>query len=152
VAEVAHTGVALRAPLWLRAAALISGAFAALHTLGRPWTPAKDVLAQGVVASMRAVHFPAAGLQRSYFEFYQGFGFVTSVFLGAEAVLLWQLSTLAVAGTSYRGMTLTHLTAFVALGIIAQLFIFWLPLLLSLIVSVCLLLALLRPPLVVRGG
>jgi len=149
---VGRAGLALRAPLWLRSAALITGAFAALHTLGRPWTPAKDALAQGVVAGMRAVHFPAAGLQRSYWEFYQGFGFVTSVFLAAEAVLLWQLATLAAAGTNYRGMTLTHLAAFVGLGIIAQLFIFWLPLLLSFIVSLCLLLALLRPPHAVRAG
>jgi hypothetical protein len=143
---VGHTRLTLRAPLWLRAAAVITAVFAILHTLGRPWTPAKDVLAQAVVASMRTVHFPAAGQQRSYWDFYQGFGFVTSVFLAVEALLLWQLAALAAAGARYRGMALTHLGAFIALGIIAQLFIFWLPLLLSVIVSVCLLLALTRTP------
>jgi hypothetical protein len=129
--------------VWLRGAALIAAAFTILHTLGRPWTPTKDGLAQGVVAGMRTVHFAAAGLQRSYWDFYQGFGFVASVFLAAEAILLWQLAGLAASGARYRSMTLTHLGAFVALGIIAQLFIFWVPLLLSVIVSLCLLLALL---------
>jgi hypothetical protein len=149
---VARVARALNARWWLRCAALLTAAFAILHTLGRPWTPSKDGLAQGVVTGMRSVHFAAAGLQRSYWDFYQGFGFVTSVFLAAEAMLLWQLAGLAAAGGHYRSMTLTHLGAFVALGIIAQLFIFWVPLLLSVVVSLCLLLALLRPPHAVRGA
>jgi hypothetical protein len=135
----------VRASIWLRIAAVIAALYAVGHTAGMPWTPTHEVLAQGVVAAMRDVHFRAAGATRSYWDFYQGFGLALSVLLGVEAVLLWQLATLAHAGTRYRAMAATHLVGFVLLGLVAGRYIFALPLWLALAIAGCLLLALLRP-------
>jgi hypothetical protein len=135
----------VRASLWLRIAAALAALYAALHTAGRPWTPTHEVLAQGVVAAMREVHFNAAGAVRSYWDFYQGFGLAISVLLGVEAVLLWQLATLARIGARYRAMAITHLAGFVLLGLVAARYIFALPLWLALAIATCLVLGLLHP-------
>jgi hypothetical protein len=135
----------MRASVWLRIAAVIAALYAAGHTAGMPWTPTHEVLAQGVVAAMRDVHFPAAGATRSYWDFYQGFGLALCVLLAAESVLLWQLATLARAGARYQAMAVTHLAAFGLLGVVAARYIFALPLWLTLAIAACLLLALVRP-------
>jgi hypothetical protein len=135
----------VRASLWLRIAAALAALYAAAHTVGRPWTPNHEVLAQGVVAAMRDVHFNAAGAVRSYWDFYQGFGLAISVLLGVEAVLLWQLATLARVGARYRAMAVTHLAGFVLLGLVVARYIFALPLWLALAIATCLVLGLSRP-------
>jgi hypothetical protein len=91
------------------------------------------------------VHFSAAGITRSYWDFYQGFGLALSVLLAMEAILLWQLAGLARTGTAYRAMTVTHLVGFLVLGVVANRFIFALPLWLSLAIAACLAFALSRP-------
>ncbi len=120
----------------------MAGTFAALHTLGRPWTPVSDPAAQSVVSTMRAVSFLAAGQRRSYFDFYEGFGLTLSAFLALEAVLLWQLAALARAGAHFKPLALTHLVGFLVVGTIAARFIFALPLYFSLVIAACIGLAL----------
>jgi hypothetical protein len=135
----------VRASIWLRVAAVIAALYAAGHSAGMPWTPTHEVRPQGIVAAMREVHFRAAGAEHSYWDFYQGFGLAISVLLALEAILLWQLATLARAGTRYRAMAATHLAGFVLLGVVAARYILALPLWLSLAIAACLVLALLRP-------
>jgi hypothetical protein len=47
---------------------------------------------------MRAFHFDAAGVSRTYLDFYLGFGFVTGVYLLMQAVVFWQLASIAKTG------------------------------------------------------
>jgi hypothetical protein len=136
----------LLAPAWLRIASASAALYAAGHTAGMPWTPSQDVMAQGVVVAMRGVRFAAAGATRSYWQFYQGFGLAISVLLAMEAVLLWQLAAVARDTGRYRAMTVTHLVGVLGLGAVAGLYIFALPLWLSLLIAACLVTALLRPP------
>ena len=135
-----------RAPLWLRIAAVIAALYAAGHTAGMPWTPSQDSPAQAVVAGMRGVHFSAAGSNRSYWDFYQGFGLAISALLAVQAVLLWQLAAVARDTGRYRAMAATHLAGFLLLGVIAARYIFALPLWLATGIGACLVIALLRPP------
>ena len=44
---------------------------------------------------MRTFQFNVFGVTRSYFDFYRGFGFVLSVFFTLQAVVLWQIATIA---------------------------------------------------------
>lgn len=135
----------MRAPAWLRVAAIIAALYAAGHTAGIPWTPTHEPTAQGVVVAMRGVHFSAAGATRSYWDFYQGFGLAISGLLAMEAVLLWQLAGLAREAGHYQGMAVTHLVGFVFLGLVASRYISAVPLWLALAIASCLLMALLRP-------
>jgi hypothetical protein len=64
------------------------------HTLGgrKYWSPMGD---NAVLDAMRSTHFNIKGVDRSYLDFYLGFGYSISVLQVMLAVLLWQLATLA---------------------------------------------------------
>jgi hypothetical protein len=135
----------MTATLWVRMAACLAALYALGHTLGMPWTARHEPQAQAVVVAMQGVHFQAAGRTRSYWEFYQGFGLAISVLLLVEAALLWQLAGMVRSGERYRVMVLTHGLGFTALAIIAERYLFALPLWLALAIAACLAVALALP-------
>lgn len=73
----------------LRAAALVSLLFALGHMSGYPWTPGESAEAGAVVDHMHSVSFEAVGAQRSYWDFYLGFGLLVGAGLAVVAALLW---------------------------------------------------------------
>ncbi len=131
-------GERLRRPaVWLRAAAVIAALFALGHQRGRPWLPGQDAASRAVAGQMQQVRFAVAGLSRSYFEFYQGFGLLVTVFLLVESVLLWQLGTLAARGAPGRAMLVTHLASFTAVALISARYIFTVPAVLAALIVAC---------------
>jgi hypothetical protein len=119
--------------LWLRISSVISLVFAAGHTLGglKYWSPMGD---NPVLQAMRTVRFNTMGVNRSYFDFYMGFGYSLSVTQVMQAILLWQLATLA----RTDALRLRPLVAVIALatavsGVIAWRLIFPVPALFSLV-------------------
>jgi hypothetical protein len=73
--------------------------FALGHTIGfRQVDPRWG--ADNVVGSMRSVSFPVQGFNRSYWDFFSGFGFFVSVLLVFAAVLAWQLGSMSREGLS----------------------------------------------------
>lgn len=80
--------------LWLRISSVIAALFAAGHTLGglKYWSPIAD---NPVLQSMRSFRFDTMGVSRTYLDFYMGFGYSLTVAQVMEAILLWQLSSLA---------------------------------------------------------
>jgi hypothetical protein len=80
--------------VWLRISSVIALLFAVGHTLGglSDWSPTPD---NPVIQAMRAVHFEVMGVNRSYLDFYRGFGYLLTVAMLMQAALLWQLATLA---------------------------------------------------------
>ena len=83
----------MKTRLALRIASFVMFLFALGHSLGgmKSWSPAGD---NDVLRAMRSVHFNAAG-NRTYLDFYTGFGWTLSIFLLLQAVLLWQLAAIA---------------------------------------------------------
>ncbi len=79
---------------WLRISAVLSFLFAVGHTLGgrKSWSPMGD---NPVLRAMKSTPFDLKGTERTYLDFYLGFGYSISVFQVTLAVLLWQLATLA---------------------------------------------------------
>jgi hypothetical protein len=75
---------------WLRGAAALTGLLALGHVLGSPWTPASDAPGRAVVAAMKGYRFVALGFERSYFAFYEGFGWMLAAYLTGHAILFWQ--------------------------------------------------------------
>jgi hypothetical protein len=118
--------------LWLRISSGISLLFAAGHTLGglKYWSPMGD---NPVLQAMRTVRFDTMGANRSYFDFYMGFGHSLSVTQVMEAILLWQLAALArTDALAVRPMIAVIALATAACGVIAWRFLFPLPALFSL--------------------
>jgi hypothetical protein len=117
--------------LFLRIASVISLIFTLGHTLGglRKWSPMGD---NEVLRAMTAVRFDAMGANRSYLDFYMGFGWSITVAMVMQTVLLWQIASLARTNpASVRPMIAVIALATVAGGIIAWRFIFPVPALFS---------------------
>jgi hypothetical protein len=85
-----------------------------------------------VLKAMTEVRFDAMGANRSYLDFFMGFGWSISVFMLLQTVLLWQLASLARAEPArVRPMIAAFALATLAGGVIAWHFIFPIPALFS---------------------
>src|SRR5262249_46047257 len=118
-------------PLLLRLASVILLVFTAGHTLGglRKWSPMGD---NDVLRAMTAVRFDTMGANRSYADFFMGFGWSISVAMLLQTVLLWQLASLALSEPArVRPMIAVFALATLATGVIAWRFIFPVPALFS---------------------
>ena len=119
--------------IWLRISSIITLLFAAGHTLGglKYWSPMGD---NAVLQAMRTVHFDTMGVNRSYLDFYMGFGYALLVSQVMLAVLLWQLATLARTNTQMvRPMIAVITLAVAASGVITWRFTLPVPALFSLV-------------------
>ena len=113
--------------LLLRISSVISLIFMLGHTAGglRKWSPMGE---NEVLKAMTAVRFDATGANRSYFDFYMGFGWSISVAMLMQTVLLWQMASLARTNpASVRPMIAVITLATVASGVITWRFIFPVP-------------------------
>jgi len=81
--------------LWLRIAALVTLLQCAGHTMGMPWTPETGSQGTAVIEAMKSLRFDALGSERTYWDFYLGFGLVISVYLAGQGVVLWLMAGLA---------------------------------------------------------
>ena len=131
----------MKTTLWLRISSVIALLFAVGHALGarKHWSPMRE---NPVFDAMPDTHFQTMGVNRSYLDFYTGFGYSLSVAQLMLAVLLWQLATLA--RTNARGVRLMIAVIAVAIaasGVIAGRLIFPLPALFALMLVASLVVA-----------
>ncbi len=75
-----------------RIASVLLLLFSIGHTVGFRQTKGM-VGADTVVGLMQSVRFPVQGFQRTYWDFYVGFGLIVTLFLLFSAVLCWGLAT-----------------------------------------------------------
>jgi hypothetical protein len=133
----------LRPPLFLRAASVLTLLFAAGHLLGGKdsWSPIGET---DVLRAMRSFHFDAGGADRTYLDFYLGFGFTLGVYLLLQTVLLWQLASIAKTDPlRARPMIVSILAALIASAFLSWIFIFPVPAISFAVIAACLALALL---------
>jgi hypothetical protein len=117
---------------WLRIAAVFTLLLGLGHSSGYPWTPDKTPAGLAVAEQMKALHIDAMGFDRSYFDFYVGFGITCGFVDVALAVLLWQLGSLARTDAArVRPMLATLLVAFAGFTAIDCLYFFTAPLVLT---------------------
>ena len=117
--------------LLLRIASVISLLFTAGHTLGglKKWSPMGE---NEVLKAMTTVRFETMGANRSYLDFFMGFGWSISVAMLLQTVLLWQMASLARTDVAHvRPMIAVFALATLASGVIAWRFIFPVPALFS---------------------
>lgn len=112
---------------WLRISALIAFFFAVGHSLGgrKYWSPMGE---NAVLEAMRSTRFLVMGVERSYLDFYLAFGYSIAVFQFAQALLLWQLATVAASNPgAARPMIMVFAAASALCGIISYGFLFPVP-------------------------
>ena len=84
----------MKAVVFLRIASVLVLIHAVLHTVGGVFGKPSPGLASSVAAYMRTpLH--VYGVTRSYSDFYLGLGLGITIFLTADAVLLWILASMA---------------------------------------------------------
>jgi hypothetical protein len=99
---------------FLRVAAVLTLLYCAGHTSGIPWTPYTDAEATSVVEAMKSHSFEEQGFKGTYWDIYFGFGLAISVFLVVQAVVLWQVASLAKTDAMrVRPIMVSFLIAFV---------------------------------------
>src|SRR5262245_10424899 len=87
-------GTLVKPTIWYRLAAVLLLLFAAGHQFGfRQVDPRWNAAA--VVEAMRTTRFPVQGFDRSYWDFFSGFGFFVTVVLVYSAAFAWQVAGLA---------------------------------------------------------
>lgn len=113
----------MRPTLLLRVAAAISALFAAGHLLGglEQWNP---MGANPVFELMSGQRFEVMGNSRSYLELYVGLGWTVQVLLLLQAVVLWQMASLARSGAArLRPMIASFAIAAAATAVVSWRFI-----------------------------
>jgi hypothetical protein len=124
--------------IWLRIAAIITFLYAAGHTSGMPWTPATGPNEAPLLVAMKTTHFDAMGAQRSYWDFYFGFGVTVSLFMFVQACVLWQLATLERRQPGLtRPIIATFCIAFIATACLVWKYFFVIPLVMALAIALC---------------
>jgi len=89
--------------------------------------------------AMRSSHFQVLGFSRTYWDFYVGFGLDVSVFLLLAAVLAWQLGGLpAQTLPLMRGTAWVLVLCFAAISVLSWMYFFTIPLVFSIVITVCL--------------
>jgi hypothetical protein len=126
----------------LKIAAILMFLYFAGHTAGAPWTPGEAAADVAVVDAMKSSHFPVIGMSRSYWDFYFGFGLIISVMQLFQAVLLWQLATLAKTDDArLRPIIAIFCASLIINAILSWMYFFPIPLVMAVLIAICLALA-----------
>src|SRR5215470_16059136 len=122
----------MRAKLFLRSAAILTLLLGIGHMMGRPWTPANDPLANAVVAAMKSHTMHVMGFDRTFMDFYGGFGLILGVNLLAGGVILWMLADLvSTEPIRTRRIAVVFLVMNLVITAISGIYLFTAPLVLS---------------------
>jgi hypothetical protein len=126
----------------IRTASILLFIHAAMHTIGGVFghqQPGPQTIA---VAAMKSNQFLLMGHLRSFWDFYRGMGLGITISLTAEAVLLWQLASLAKINPRFaRPMLITFAVAYAAFAVNSYTYFFAGPVIAELLVVALLLAA-----------
>jgi len=128
----------MKAALFYRIAAVILLLFALGHTLGfRQSDPKWGVAA--LLGSMHSIHFDVQGFSRTYWDLFTAAGFCVGMFYLFAAILAWQLGSLPPATLALmRGTAWAFALSFAAITVISWRYLFMIPIVLSIVITVCL--------------
>lgn len=128
----------MRASLFYRIAAVLLLFFAVGHTLGFRQSDPQWGL-DAMLASMRSTHFEVQGVTRTYWEIFEAAGFSVGVFYVFAAILAWQLGGLPAPTLAImRGTTWAFALCFAAITVVSWKYLFILPILFSIVITLCL--------------
>ena len=128
----------MRASLLYRISSILLVLFAIGHTVGfSQIDPAWRV--DSLVQSMKSVHFSVSGSDRTYWDFFFGFGLFVTVLMLFASIVAWQLGSLPPAALA--GMRVSAWGFAVSFGVIVWLswrYFFIIPIVFSTAIFLCL--------------
>lgn len=124
--------------LFLRIASVLVLIHAVLHTVGGVFGKPAPGVASSVAAYMRTP-FIVYGVTRSYSDFYLGMGLGATIFLTADALLLWILASMAkTEAARLRPLIAVFAIAYSAFALNSYAFFFFGPVVAELVIVACL--------------
>src|SRR5499427_9296294 len=128
----------MKASIFYRIAAVLLLLFAVAHTLGfRQSDPQWGV--DALLNSMRSIHFDVMGFNRTYWDLFVAAGFCVGVLYLFAAILAWQLGGLPAATLALmRGTAWAFALCFAVITVVSWRYLFILPIVFSLVITVCL--------------
>jgi hypothetical protein len=131
----------MRASLLFRVASVLLVLFAIGHTLGfRRVDPRWGV--DSLIDQLRLTHFNVQGFQRTYWDFFTGFGLFVTILLFFAAIVSWQLGGLPKEALSAMSvMSWSLAICFVIVTLLSYQYFFIIPVIFSGVIAACLILA-----------
>jgi hypothetical protein len=143
----------MRTVLFLRIASVLTLIHAALHTIGGVFGKVAPGPQQAAVTAMQVNQFQVMGVTRTFWDFYMGLGLAGSVFMTVEAVVFWQLSSLAKTDAlRLRPVLATFLIGFLGVAVVSYRYFFSAPVITEILIALCLGLAIASARQVVAVG
>lgn len=128
-----------RTVLFLRIAAVLTFIHAVLHTIGGVFGSVDPGPASIAVAAMKTNQFLLMGHMRSFWDFYHGLGIGVTISLTAEAILFWQLGSLAKTdGRRLRPILITFMVAYAVFAVNSNAYFFIGPVIAEILIVACL--------------
>jgi len=125
--------------VFLRIASVLTLIHSVLHTIGGVFGKPDPGAAATAWAAMKANEFAVFGTTRSYFEFYRGLGLGITIFLTAEAIVFWQLGTLAKGEAArLRPVIATFMIAYLVFAANSYEYFFFMPVITEILIAACL--------------
>jgi len=125
--------------IYLRVASVLTLIHSILHTIGGVFGKPVPGIAESTWAAMKANHFMALGMMRSYAEFYRGLGLGVTITLTAEAIVFWQLGSLAKTDAArLRPILATFMVAYLVFAANSYAFFFLGPVVAEILIAACL--------------
>lgn len=132
----------MKTTVFLRVASVLVLVQSVLHTIGGVFGKPTPGAAASAVLAMKSNQFLVAGLNRTYWDFYIGFGLAITIFLAAEGLILWLLGNLAKTdAVRLRPILLVFFAGYAALAVDAAVKFFPPPLITDSLIALCLLAA-----------
>jgi len=129
----------MKPALLLRIAAVMTFIHAVLHTIGGVFGKAGPGPVAAAVQAMKMNEFLLMGHTRSFWDFYRGLGLGATISLTAEAVLFWQLGSLAKTDArQLRPILATFLVAYALLAVNSYTYFFLGPVIVEIFIAACL--------------
>ena len=129
----------MRTVLFLRIASVLTLVHAVLHTIGGVFGGAAPGPQQAVVTAIQVNQFQVMGVTRTFWDFYMGLGLAGSVSMTVEAVVFWQLSSLAKTDAlRLRPVLATFLIGFLGVAVVSYRYFFVAPVIAEILIALCL--------------
>lgn len=128
----------MKASTFYRIAAVLLLLFAVSHTVAFSQSdPSWGV--DSLVSSMHSIHFDVLGFNRTYWDFFVAAGFSVGILYLFAAMLAWQLGGLSAATlVLMRGTAWGFALTFAAITVVSWKWLFTIPIVFSLAITVCL--------------
>jgi hypothetical protein len=125
--------------LFLRIASVLTFIHAVLHTIGGVFGKVGPGPAATAVEAMKTNQFLLMGHTRSFWDFYRGLGLAGTISLTAEAILFWQLGSLAKTDARrLRPILATFSIAYAVLTVNSYTYFFLGPVIAEISIAACL--------------